>query len=103
MLRPLLQVPHERYPGIVPEDLVNERHRLPVQQAVDEVRPQGSRLLHPATAIEVLDVAKWQWPDRGEPVGSIGPQSEQLVATLLEREDSLRVVGQLTDDQYLQA
>ncbi len=96
-------MPDEGNAARLAHHLVREGHRLPVQQRVDEVGLQFAQRAPPVVARQVAHVAEGQRADRVVPVGVRHPQPVQLVAALLEREHAIGVVGQLADQQDLQA
>jgi hypothetical protein len=93
-LRRLLEVPHERHVRQPLADRVGVPDGAPVEQRVDDVRPGVARVG------DVGDVAEGQRPDgvRAQPLA--GPRAEQPVAALLQRQDPLRVEGQLPGEQH---
>lgn len=81
---------------------VREGHRLPIEQAVDHVRPHPIERRAPIIGGQVLDMAEGLGAHPVEPAGRVGPQPEQRVAALGEREHAFGVVSEFADQQDFQ-
>jgi len=97
--RALLEVPDEGDSGVLLQHVVGEGNRVPVQERVDDVRPDPSQRVLPARAGNLLHVSERQGPDGIEAAAVGCPEAEEPMTSLDEGEHALRVVGELPHEQ----
>jgi hypothetical protein len=93
-------VEDERDAEVGVDDLADERHCLPVEQRVDDVRLGFLDAVDPAALRgHVDDVAEGKGAGRVPVLRPLGPKAREVVAALLEGDDPLRVEAERAGQQ----